>query len=52
MISLYSGTPGSGKSLHIAQRVYHGLRYGRTTVCNFEINLDNVKKRKIYLLYT
>lgn len=46
MISLYSGTPGSGKSLHIAQRIYHGLRYGRPTICNFEINLDNVNKRK------
>lgn len=54
MISLYSGTPGSGKSLHIAQRIYHGLRYGRPTICNFEINLDNVRKKnkqKLPFLY-
>lgn len=46
MISLYSGTPGSGKSLHVASRIYHGLRYGRKTICNFEINLKYVHKRK------
>lgn len=46
MISLYSGTPGSGKSLHIAQRIYHGLKIKRKTVCNFEINLKYVSKRK------
>lgn len=43
MISLYSGTPGSGKSLHIAQRIYHGLRRGRPTICNFEVNLKSIK---------
>lgn len=46
MISLYSGTPGSGKSLHVASRIYHGLRFGRKTICNFEINLKYVHKRK------
>ena len=46
MISIYTGTPGSGKSLHIAQRIYHGLRIGRLTICNFEINLEYVSKRK------
>ena len=46
MISLYSGTPGSGKSLHVASRIYHGLRYGRKTICNFEINLKYVHKKK------
>lgn len=43
MISLYSGTPGSGKSLHIAQRIYYGLRRGRPTICNFEVNLKAIK---------
>lgn len=46
MISLYSGTPGSGKSLHIASRIYHGLRYGRPTVCNFEVDLKKISKKK------
>lgn len=46
MISLYSGTPGSGKSLHVAQRIYYGLRARRRIVANFEINLDYVKKKR------
>lgn len=45
MISLYSGTPGSGKSLHVASRIYHGLRFGRLTVCNFEIVTQYIKKK-------
>lgn len=46
MISLYSGTPGSGKSLHIAQRIYYGLKRGRTILCNFDVNLDRIRGRK------
>ena len=46
MISIYTGTPGSGKSLHIAQRIYHGLKFGRKIICNFDINLDKVSKKK------
>ncbi|MFW5629638.1 MAG: zonular occludens toxin domain-containing protein [Acetivibrio ethanolgignens] len=41
MISLYSGTPGSGKSYHAAYSMYHGLRFGHNYICNFNINLDN-----------
>lgn len=46
MITLYSGTPGSGKSLHIAQRIYYSLRRGRPVICNFDINLEKVRKKK------
>ena len=46
MIFLYSGTPGSGKSLHVAERLYHLLRAGRPTVCNFPINLNRIPKKK------
>lgn len=46
MISLYSGTPGSGKSLHIASRIYYGLKRGRPTICNFEVNVKNISKKK------
>lgn len=47
MISLYSGTPGSGKSLHVAEKIYYRLRLGKPVICNFDINRDLFKKRKI-----
>lgn len=38
MIYLYSGTPGSGKSLHIADRIYWSIRTKKPVICNFDIN--------------
>lgn len=39
MIYLFSGTPGSGKSLHLAQLIYDTLRFKRLPViANFDIN--------------
>lgn len=35
MISLYSGTPGSGKSLHLASTIYWRLKRGLPVVANF-----------------
>lgn len=43
MISLYSGTPGSGKSLHLAERCYYWLRRGRPIIGNFDFNVDLVR---------
>lgn len=37
MIKLYSGTPGSGKSLHQARDIYYWLRLGNPVVANFDI---------------
>lgn len=51
MISLYSGTPGSGKSLHVAERIYLSMRYGRTVVANFEVNLQKIKRPKGTYIY-
>ncbi len=52
MISLYSGTPGSGKSLHVAKIIYYRLRTKKPVVCNFEINTDLIKaKRKGDFVY-
>ena len=45
MIYLYSGTPGSGKSLHQASDIYWWLHNGHPCICNFEINLDKIKIR-------
>lgn len=41
MISFYTGTPGSGKSYHLAQLVYDKLKYQDVNIiANFDINLD------------
>lgn len=46
MVDLYSGTPGSGKSLHCAKVVYTHLKLNRPIICNFQINLDKIKRVK------
>lgn len=43
MIWLYSGTPGSGKSLHTAKDIMTKLRRGQRVIANFPINIDVVK---------
>lgn len=45
MIVLYSGTPGSGKSLDCARTIYNWLWMGKTVLCNFPVNVDNIKLR-------
>jgi hypothetical protein len=46
MITLYSGTPGSGKSLHLAELLYYRLKNRRgVVVCNFEVDLGRVSKK-------
>lgn len=45
MIQLYSGTPGSGKSLHVAQRIY---AYGNSiknhlVICNFSVDTSKLR---------
>lgn len=48
MIYLFSGTPGSGKSLHIAQIIYYTLKLGKKDViCNFDIDLNCIKNAKV-----
>lgn len=43
-ISLYSGTPGSGKSLHAAKTIYETLRYKKLPVItNFQLNVEDLK---------
>ena len=45
MISLYSGTPGSGKSLYAAYVIWSRLMAGRRVIGNFAINYDAFGKR-------
>ena len=44
MISLYSGTPGSGKSLHAASVIYWALKRKRPVIRNFPINVAKISK--------
>lgn len=51
MIWLYSGTPGSGKSLHAATDIYKRLRREGGLICNFPVNEEYVAKGKGRFLY-
>ena len=51
MIYLYSGTPGSGKSLHVAQIIKNRCRSNLPTISNFDINADRVKHYKTAFYY-
>lgn len=44
MISLYSGTPGSGKSLHCARTITNWSRLGYPVIGNFTVDLSNYKR--------
>lgn len=44
MISLYSGTPGSGKSLHCARTIINWSRLGYPVVGNFPVDLSKYKR--------
>ena len=46
MIYLYSGTPGSGKSLHTAQVLYWQLYKGLPAICNFGFAVERIKRKK------
>lgn len=50
MIYLYTGTPGSGKSLHVAKLIYTLLYRDKPVICNFEINTQYVKHPEQFLL--
>ena len=52
MIYMYTGTPGSGKSYHVAKEIYWNLRHGRNVIANFDINYDAVPgKNKGYFFF-
>lgn len=54
MVTLYSGTPGSGKSLKAAERIYNIMRYQkRLIIANFDIDrtLKAFKKTRSEFVY-
>lgn len=48
MITLFSGTPGSGKSFHIADKIAHGALVGRQYICNFPVDLENFSVKGLF----
>lgn len=47
MITLYSGTPGAGKSLHLASRLYHWMQYRNAPiVANFSCDFHQLRNQK------
>lgn len=51
MISIYTGTPGSGKSYHAVQDIYNALRKGKTVITNLWVDIDKIKKIKGEYVY-
>lgn len=45
MITLYSGTPGSGKSYHMAEMICLCYKRGKNIFCNFEVDIDYLKEK-------
>lgn len=46
MIYLYSGTPGSGKSLDCARVICNTVKFNKPIICNFSVNLPPKLKHK------
>lgn len=54
MIYFYSGTPGSGKSLHVARDIYFRLNRNKkypNVIANFMINEKMIKNKKARFIY-
>lgn len=53
MIYFYSGTPGSGKSLHLAKDIYYRLNRSKYpfVIANFSINMKMIKNKKARFIY-
>lgn len=50
-ITLYTGTPGSGKSFHAAKDIERRMRRGGTLICNFPVNTGFVRKCRAQVEY-
>lgn len=51
MITLYTGTPGSGKSLDVARKIYDTCLTNKKIICNFDINKKLLKRKADNFLY-
>lgn len=50
-INLYTGTPGSGKSLDLARDIIRRLRRGSRVIANIDIDVDEIKGNKGTFVY-
>lgn len=48
MITLYTGTPGSGKSLHLISKILRNLGWGRYVISNFAVKFNSREVKKGY----
>lgn len=46
MIYLYSGTPGSGKSLHVIKDIVFKIANGGNVICNFPVTYEKIKPKR------
>ena len=53
MVYLYSGTPGSGKSLHQARDIYEYLQWNANhlVIANYRINTEKIKHARGKFIY-
>lgn len=51
MITLMTGTPGSGKSYDMSSQIYWAVRRRQPVVCNFEVNREMLGKYAEYFIY-
>lgn len=47
-MSLYSGTPGSGKSLHATDRIRRRLKRGMPVIANYNLDRDNIPHPELF----
>ena len=53
MITLYSGTPGSGKSLHASENLLNCVNlHKKRVVCNYEIDVNRLKYPDLFTSLT
>lgn len=50
-IYLYSGTPGSGKSLHATYDLIDYIKSGRGVIANFQVDTSYFKKKRVTFTY-
>ena len=46
MIYLFTGTPGSGKSLHMARIIRNRLQAGKPVIANFDCRLEMIRRKE------
>lgn len=48
MIELYSGTPGSGKSLDAVRKIWEWIKMGRMVISNYPVRAESKRTEKLH----